>query len=102
MRSWRRRCLVRRCGGPRPENDPMSLVKKLLQMDAKRLFAIAIGPALLTVGVDAWISHFVGKDGEGLQWVPVMFAPVGMVIAIAWGAVRMPPRLFRWGLTVLG
>lgn len=80
----------------------MSITKKLLQMDAKRLFALAIGPGLLALGVDAWISHFVGKEGEGLQWVPVIFAPLGMLVALAWGAVRMNPRAFRWGLTLLG
>ncbi|MFL5318183.1 MAG: hypothetical protein ACJ790_00905 [Myxococcaceae bacterium] len=80
----------------------MSIVQRLKQMDAKRLFALAIGPGILALGVDAWISHFCGKDGEGLQWVPVLFAPVGMLIAIAWGAVRMKPRAFRWGMTLLG
>lgn len=80
----------------------MSIKTKLLQMDVKRLFALAIGPGLLALGVDAWIAHFAGKEGEGLQWVPVYFAPIGMLIAMAWGAVRMPPRVFRWGLTLLG
>lgn len=78
------------------------MINKLLQMDVKRLFALAIAPGLLALGVDAWISHFAGKEGEGLQWVPVIFAPIGMVVAAAWGAVRLPPSVFRWGMTALG
>lgn len=80
----------------------MSLVRKFLEMDAKRLFALAIGPGLLFLGVDAYISHFCGKDGEGLQWVPVYFAPIAMVLTVIWGAARLPPGAFRWGLTLVG
>ncbi|MFL5318184.1 MAG: hypothetical protein ACJ790_00910 [Myxococcaceae bacterium] len=87
---------------PKVETARMGLGRKLLEMDAKRLFALAIGPGILALGVDAWISHFCGKDGEGLQWVPVIFAPIGMIIAVAWGAFRLNARAFRWGLTILG
>lgn len=75
----------------------------LQRFDAKRVAVLVLAPGLAAVGVDAWISHFAGKDGDSpLQWVPVIFAPIAAILLIAWALPKLSPRAFGIGLTVVG
>jgi hypothetical protein len=80
------------------------LKKWWAELDLKRLAVLVVGPGLLALGVDAWISHFAGKD-EGsapAQYIPVYYAPIATVLAIAWAFPKLKPKLFQVGMMVLG
>lgn len=74
------------------------------ELDLKRLAVLVIGPGLLALGVDAWISHFAGKDdgSAAAQYIPVYYAPIATMLAVAWAFPRLKPRTFQIGLVVLG
>lgn len=74
------------------------------ELDLKRLAVLVVGPGLLALGVDAWISHFAGKD-EGsapAQYIPIYYAPIATMLAVAWAFPKLKPRTFQIGLIVIG
>lgn len=74
------------------------------ELELKRLAVLVVGPGLLALGVDAWISHFAGKD-EGsapAQYIPVYYAPIATMLAVAWAFPKLKPRTFQLGLILIG
>lgn len=64
---------------------------------------LLLGPGLLGLGVDSWISHFAGKEESHImQWVPVYFAPIGALIVLAVVLPRLSATTVRLGLRVTG
>ena len=80
------------------------LKKWWTELDLKRLAVLVVGPGLLALGVDAWISHFAGKD-EGsapAQWIPVYYAPVATLLAVAVAFPKINPKAFRVTMVLIG
>ena len=79
------------------------LKKWINELDLKRLAVLAVGPGLLLLGVDAWISHFAGKDDSvPAQWIPVFYAPVAAVFAMIWALPKLKLRTFQIGMIIIG
>ncbi|MGA9521031.1 MAG: hypothetical protein WBV82_06180 [Myxococcaceae bacterium] len=80
-----------------------NMLRRLQHLNGAAGIALLIGPGLLMLGLDSWISHFAGKEPSHLaQWVPVVFGPIGAVVLIAIGARRLSRRTLGIGLFAVG
>jgi hypothetical protein len=80
-----------------------NLFRRLQHLNGAPGLALLIGPGLLMLGLDSWISHFAGKDPSHVaQWVPVVFGPIGAVALITIGARRLSRRALGIGLFAVG
>lgn len=72
-------------------------------LTARRGIALAIGPGLLTVALDAAIAHFADKSmRHPAQLVPVLFGPVAMVALLGAAIPRVSFRTFRRAVRAVG
>jgi hypothetical protein len=54
-----------------------------IRRNTRKAVALAIGPGLLFLALDAGISHFVGKDDSTpMQYVPVYYGMLGALLLI--------------------
>jgi hypothetical protein len=68
----------------------------MLQLTTRRAIALAMGPGLLTIALDAAISHFADRPMRNpAQLTPVIFAPVACVALLAVALPRAPFKAFR-------
>lgn len=75
----------------------------LRSLTARRAIAIAIGPGILAVGFDAWISHLVGKPlSHSAQYVPVAYAAIAAVLVMAAAIPRLAEPVFIWTMRIMG
>lgn len=65
-------------------------------LGAKRILALAIGPGLLAIGLDAAIAHFAGRPMRAAgQLVPVGFAPAACLALVAAAVATLGAEAFR-------
>lgn len=76
----------------------------LKQLNAQRALALAIGPGLIPLGLDAAVSHLAGRSGLVLpaQYIPVLFAPAACLALMAFAAPRLGPSPFRLAVRIVG
>jgi hypothetical protein len=76
----------------------------LEQLNAQRAIALAIGPGLVAIGLDAAISHIAGRRELVLpaQYIPVLFAPAACLALIAFAVPRLGPALFGFAVRAVG
>ena len=72
-------------------------------LTARRGIALAIGPGLLTVALDAAIAHFAEKTMRSpMQLVPVLFGPAALVVLLGAAVPRLPFIAFRRVVRAVG
>src|SRR5438874_11099704 len=89
-------------GRREPTEDAMlTMIKKL---ETKRILAMAIGPGLAGLGLDAAISHFAGRSGMVVppQYVPVLFAPLACVLTMAFAMPKVKAKVFSVAMRSIG
>ncbi len=73
-----------------------------VRRNSRRAAALALAPGLLVLAGDAWVEHYLGREGEN----PLQFVPVGYgVAAFALLALIVWPRrraVFTWGTRFVG
>jgi hypothetical protein len=81
------------------------MIGKLLlwvRRNSRRAVALALAPGLAALALDAYIEHFIGRNGEAaLQWVPVVFGPIGFFL-LSVACVLRPRATFTWGARLVG
>lgn len=62
------------------------MAKLLNAQQSKRLVALAMGPALYTLGLDTWLSHFAGRaPTHWSQGIPVYYGAIGGTLLVLAG-----------------
>ncbi len=78
-------------------------LRRLQHLNGAAGIALLLGPGLLMMGLDSWISHFAGKEESHFaQWVPVVFGPIGGAALVVVGARRLSRRALAIGLFAVG
>src|SRR4051794_21458647 len=81
-----------------------ALMSAMKRVETKRLLAMAIGPGLIALGLDAAISHFAGRAGLVVppQYTPVLFAPLACVATMAFAMPGVKAKVFSIAMRVIG